>query len=224
MLTMDVRAIVAFGNLILLVGAYQSRSASINSVDSGGGGGPTFTRENGMLLMVDRERPPITTTTTTTTEPYGIARERTIGNDYNNRERSDVYHQRQDRLRAAGGDFYYHNNNVRTNHDHRNGGHFDASGAVPAAIHTQHSVEFNDVPTNHLDEIKPTMVEVGASSIPLYILFRSTSSTLNVRQQHEGEPATVQETSSEDEAHVLKHSVTKPIIQVSVLPLGATTC
>ena len=90
----------------------------------------------------------------------------------------------------------------------------NAGGAgqiVPAAIQTRHSVEFRDVPST--GSVNPTVVEVGASSLPVTILFRSASSSLNVQQAHDGAQGSVQESSSEDEAHVLKHAVNKPIVQ-----------
>ena len=82
---------------------------------------------------------------------------------------------------------------------------------VQAAIQTKHQIEFRDVPSSGF--VEPTTIEVGASSIPLNILFRSASSNLNIQQQHDGAGGSTQESESEDEPHVLKHSVTKPIIQ-----------
>ncbi|KAH9405933.1 hypothetical protein TYRP_014230 [Tyrophagus putrescentiae] len=82
---------------------------------------------------------------------------------------------------------------------------------VQAAIQSKHEIQFRDVPSS--GEVQPTTIEVGASPIPLTILFRSASSNLNIQQVHEGAGGSNQETQSEDEPHVLKHSVTKPIIQ-----------
>ncbi|OTF74925.1 hypothetical protein BLA29_010883, partial [Euroglyphus maynei] len=50
-------------------------------------------------------------------------------------------------------------------------------------------------------------------SVPVNLLFKSASSSLNIQQAHEGAGGSVQESQSEDEPHILKHSVTKPIIQ-----------
>lgn len=91
------------------------------------------------------------------------------------------------------------------------GGGGYGGGVVPAAIQTRHNIEFRDVPST--GSIQPSTIEVGASSIPLNILFRSASSNLNVLQQHQGAGGDTQETSSEDEPHRLVHTVTKPIIQ-----------
>lgn len=82
---------------------------------------------------------------------------------------------------------------------------------VNAAIQTRHTVEYRDVPT--YNSVKPTTIEVGASPIPIQILFRSASSNLNVRQAHDGARGSTQQTSSEDEPHRLVHSVTKPVVQ-----------
>ena len=91
------------------------------------------------------------------------------------------------------------------------GGGGYGGGVVPAAIHSRHSVQYYDVPSSGY--VQPTTVEVGASSVPLNILFRSASSNLNVQQYHEGAKGGYQETNSEDEPHYLRHTVKKPIIQ-----------
>ena len=83
---------------------------------------------------------------------------------------------------------------------------------INAAINTRHQIEFRDVPSTG-NIITPAVVEVGAGQVPLNILFRSASSSLNVLQAHDGAQGSTQESDSEDEPHVLKHSVTKPIIQ-----------
>ena len=90
------------------------------------------------------------------------------------------------------------------------GGNF-AGGVISAAIQTRHNIEYKDVPSG--GNIQPAMIEVGASPIPVNILFRSASSNLNVLQQHQGAGGDTQESQSEDEPHMLKHTVTKPIIQ-----------
>jgi hypothetical protein len=82
---------------------------------------------------------------------------------------------------------------------------------VPAAIHTRHSIDYKDVPSS--GSVNPTTIEVGSSSIPLNILFRSSSSNINVQQAHSGGQGDTQRTSSQDEPHHLIHEVTKPIIQ-----------
>ena len=45
------------------------------------------------------------------------------------------------------------------------------------------------------------------------MLFRSASSQLNVQQAHQGAAGSVQESASEDETHILRHSVVKPVLQ-----------
>ncbi|KAH9521070.1 uncharacterized protein LOC124496166 [Dermatophagoides farinae] len=82
---------------------------------------------------------------------------------------------------------------------------------VAAAIQTRHELNFVHVPTTQ--NLKPTTIEIGASKLPITILFRSSSSSLNVQQAHDGATGSTQETSSEDEPHRLVHTVKKPIIQ-----------
>ncbi|KAH9393307.1 hypothetical protein TYRP_021997 [Tyrophagus putrescentiae] len=92
------------------------------------------------------------------------------------------------------------------------GGSSGYSGqVVPAAIQTRHQISYREVPTT--SDIHPATVEVGAGQIPITILFKSASSNLNIRQVHDGAQGSTQESESEDEPHVLKHQVTKPIIQ-----------
>ncbi|KPM04635.1 DFP2-like protein 14 [Sarcoptes scabiei] len=86
-----------------------------------------------------------------------------------------------------------------------------AGQIIPIAVQSNHQIEFRDVPST--GAVTPAVIEVGAQSLPVMILFRSSSSTLNVQQMHDGAQGSVQESSSEDEPHRLVHSVTKPIIQ-----------
>ena len=84
-------------------------------------------------------------------------------------------------------------------------------GIVPAAIISRHRIDYRDVPSQ--GSVAPTTIEVGSSSVPLNILFRSSSSNINVQQAHEGAGGTSQQSSSVDEPHHLFHEVSKPIIQ-----------
>ena len=93
----------------------------------------------------------------------------------------------------------------------RGGGGGGLGQVVPAAIQTRHEIQFKDVPST--GSVEPATIDVGASSVPLQILFRSASSNLNIQQVHDGAQGSTQESNSEDEPHILKHSVTKPIIQ-----------
>ncbi|XP_054160845.1 keratin, type II cytoskeletal 1-like [Oppia nitens] len=89
------------------------------------------------------------------------------------------------------------------------GGH--SGGIIQAAIHTRHQIDFKDVPSS--GAVNPATIEVGSSSVPLNILFRSSSSNLNVQQDHQGGGGDTQRSQSEDEPHRLIHEVSKPIIQ-----------
>jgi ribosomal protein S25 len=92
------------------------------------------------------------------------------------------------------------------------GGYTLGSAAVaPLAVQTSHQVQYADVPSG--GQINPISVEIDANPIPINMLFRSASSQLNVQQAHQGAAGSAQESSSEDEAHILRHSVTKPVLQ-----------
>ncbi|XP_046914710.2 uncharacterized protein LOC124495388 [Dermatophagoides farinae] len=91
------------------------------------------------------------------------------------------------------------------------GGGGGGGQTVQAAVVSNHRVEFRDVPSS--GGASPTTIEVGANAVPVNLLFRSASSNLNIQQAHDGAGGSVQESQSEDEPHILKHSVTKPIIQ-----------
>ena len=86
------------------------------------------------------------------------------------------------------------------------GGH-----AVPAAVISHHKVHHYDVPS--VGHIIPTTIDVPANILPVNFIFRSASSLVNVAHKHEGAKGSYKETYSQDEPHVLKHTVTKPIIQ-----------
>ncbi|KAH9493900.1 hypothetical protein DERF_014626 [Dermatophagoides farinae] len=93
-----------------------------------------------------------------------------------------------------------------------NGGGGGGGGIIPIAIQTKHNIEYKDVPSS--GSIQTATVEVGARSIPINIIFRSASSSLNVLQRHQGAGGDTQESHSEDEPHVLRHTVKKPIYQI----------
>ena len=85
------------------------------------------------------------------------------------------------------------------------------SNVIQAAVQSKHEIQFRDYPTT--GNIVPTIVEVGAISVPLHILFKSASSSLKIHQAHEGSEGSIQETESEDEPHRLVHRLKKPIYQ-----------
>jgi hypothetical protein len=88
---------------------------------------------------------------------------------------------------------------------------YGSAAVAPLAVQTSHQVQYADVPSG--GSISPISVDVDANPIPINMVFRSASSLLNVEQAHQGTAGSVQESASEDEAHVLRHSVTKPVIQ-----------
>ena len=88
---------------------------------------------------------------------------------------------------------------------------YGQAAVAPLAVQSTHQVQYRDVPSGGL--ISPISVDVPANAVPVNLVFRSASSQLNVQQAHESATGSFHESSSEDEAHVLKHAVTKPVIQ-----------
>lgn len=64
------------------------------------------------------------------------------------------------------------------------GGGYGGGQTVAAAIQTRHQLSYVDVPTTR--NLNPATIEIGASQLPVTILFRSSSSSLNVQQAHDG--------------------------------------
>ena len=64
------------------------------------------------------------------------------------------------------------------------GGGLSGGQTVAAAIQTRHQLSYVDVPTTR--NLNPATIEIGASQLPVTILFRSSSSSLNVQQAHDG--------------------------------------
>src|SRR6218665_109094 len=92
------------------------------------------------------------------------------------------------------------------------GGGYGGHGAVvPAAVISHHNIKHYDVPSS--GHIYPTTIDVPANVLPVNFIFRSASSMINVQQKHECASGSFKETHSQDEPHILKHTVTKPIIQ-----------
>nr|XP_046912838.1 H/ACA ribonucleoprotein complex subunit 1-like [Dermatophagoides farinae] len=84
-------------------------------------------------------------------------------------------------------------------------------GSIPLAVRSYHNIRSYDVPSSGYS--KPVYVDVNANAVPVYMNFRSKSSYLHVNQQHEGQKGSYQESYSQDEPHVLKHTVKKPVYQ-----------
>lgn len=86
-------------------------------------------------------------------------------------------------------------------------------GPVDAAIHSRRTFEFRHVsiPENLA---QPQVIEVGAGSLPIHILFRSASSPLSVQQVHTaGLQAPVEYGQFQEHPHRLVNEVMKPVIQ-----------
>jgi len=91
------------------------------------------------------------------------------------------------------------------------GGGYGHGAVVPAAVISHHNIKHYDVHSQ--GHIYPVSIDVPANVLPLNFVFRSASSLVNVQHKHEGAHGSFKETHSQDEPHVLKHTVTKPIIQ-----------
>lgn len=81
------------------------------------------------------------------------------------------------------------------------------SKIVKVPVKTNHQIHYRDYPTKPVQHVYyPQMIEVQAPALPVNIIFRSTSSKINVKQVHQ--PALYEDnhknTYSVDEAHVLK--------------------
>lgn len=84
------------------------------------------------------------------------------------------------------------------------GGHYQA------AIFTKHSVETRPVVTSN-QQSQPAVIEVDGGELPVEIVFKSVTSRLKVRQEHSsGNGGQIQETSSEEQPSILRHTVRKP--------------
>lgn len=96
------------------------------------------------------------------------------------------------------------------------GGHSSSAanaGPVQAAVRSRHTIEYIDVDLPQ-DEVAPQIVDVDAGVLPLVLNFKSASSRIQVHQTHEGaRPDDIEETQSEDEPQMLRHTVQKPIVQ-----------
>ncbi|OTF78256.1 DFP2-like protein, partial [Euroglyphus maynei] len=85
-------------------------------------------------------------------------------------------------------------------------------GPVSLAVRSTQNVQYYDIPSVQ-SAAQPYQVMVESSSIPMTMMFRTYSSPMNVRHQHVTSQGSVQETQSQDEPHVLRHTVHKPIVQ-----------
>lgn len=108
----------------------------------------------------------------------------------------------------------YNNNddNMRTYSDSSS---FSGSNGATftGPIQSLRSLEVNNVQDSY-DNSEPQVIDIPPSAMPIVINFRTSASQIQIHQSHEAsEPKEVQETSSQDEPHFLKHSVTKPVIQ-----------
>ncbi|KAH9416916.1 hypothetical protein DERP_013887 [Dermatophagoides pteronyssinus] len=85
---------------------------------------------------------------------------------------------------------------------------------IKAAINSHHIVNHYEIDTPK-EPYKPNLIEVKSSVPMFHIKFTSASSKVNVFHQHESSKGNKEpiESFSEDEPHILRHQVVKPIVQ-----------
>ncbi len=92
------------------------------------------------------------------------------------------------------------------------GGGHGGYGTIEAAINSKRRTEIIPVPTQN-ENGAPTRIDVEGGQLPVYLNFRSQSSPVYVKQQHYGQPGSIQKSNSYDEPHKLVQDVTIPVIQ-----------
>ena len=87
---------------------------------------------------------------------------------------------------------------------------------APIPVRTRHEYRFRDYLKEEDNKAGSRVIEVLAHSLPLSLVFRSSSSKVNIKQVHNErlkyDPS--KHSFSEDAPHVLKHTITKPIYQM----------
>ena len=85
---------------------------------------------------------------------------------------------------------------------------------IPAAINSRHSLSVKEVDFPRKKPYIPETIEVKGSAPQFVIKFNSASSKVNVFHEHQPENVpSIKESYSEDEPQILRHSVSKPIVQ-----------
>lgn len=85
----------------------------------------------------------------------------------------------------------------------------NGNGNSLAVMSSQRPVQYRDiqVPRSYA---KPTSVYVDSQAAPLNLVFRSTSSDVNIDSQHSGGQGSFQSSQSTDKPHIRVMTVTKP--------------
>ncbi|OTF77904.1 DFP2-like protein [Euroglyphus maynei] len=89
---------------------------------------------------------------------------------------------------------------------------FAQNGPILAAVNSNHKLSMYDVPST-FSANQPLNIEVPSSAPSVNFLMKSRSSNLNVETLHEGTGGSFKETVSEDQPHVNRHTVLRPIVQ-----------
>ena len=88
-------------------------------------------------------------------------------------------------------------------------GNGNGNGNSLAVMSSQLPVKYRDVPIQR-SYAKPNSVYVDSQASPLNLVFRSTSSPVNIDSQHSGERGSFQSSQATDEPHIRVLTVTKP--------------
>lgn len=91
-------------------------------------------------------------------------------------------------------------------------GSYESSGPITAAVQSHRTVKTYDVPSTFSGSSALT-IDVPSSSQSMNFLMRSRSSDINLETVHEPTPGSFKETASEEEPHISRHTVTRPLIQ-----------
>lgn len=88
-------------------------------------------------------------------------------------------------------------------------GNYGSSNSL-AVMSSQRPVQYRDVPVPPRSYVRPNNVYVDSQPTPLNLVFRSTSSPVNIDSQHSGGRGSFQSSQSTDEPHIRVLTVTKP--------------
>ena len=84
--------------------------------------------------------------------------------------------------------------------------------SIELPVKSKHSLKVIKTPSEESDH--QTHVDVPGGILPVYLTFKTQSSPIYVKQQHQGAKGSVHKSNSKDEAHQLYHEVIRPVYQV----------
>ena len=83
--------------------------------------------------------------------------------------------------------------------------------SIELPVKSKHDLEI--IKSESHEEDSQTYVDVPGGVLPVYMLFKTQSSPVYVKQEHRGTKGSYQKSDSYDEPHKLVHEVVKPVIQ-----------